>query len=673
MTFRIPSQGRVSQPNSSDVQGTIYATRNIDLDEEGYIKLSPGVIDFYNEAADADFGNVQSMFHGSNVYFVGGDLFREGTIEFNSTPQNVTATDTTPPSPGPEEDGVFFNGTEVVSDGSNVKYNASGTWTTISGTQSPAIGNPSCMAVFPAQNSLLFGTGNKVNRINSSWTVAQTLTLPADYEVTSIDVNGAYAYIATRHAENGEAVLFLWLGATTTNDGSFGVGTFEISTVRKYQSSVALVDSLGRLLQFTGSGFQELASLPVYYTRQAWASASNEYGGISNRGMVVDGDLIYLSITAEIDADNQYYIDNMPGGVWCYDPKVGLYHKYSPSNSSYVQDVGVGSGDVNTTTNVITVTGITVPSTGTPVYYSSFSGAIGGLSDDSWYYTIKVTDTTFKVANTKQEADSGTEVSLTSTGTTNYFFFLDHKDYGCTDQETRSSILVLNNTEYNQRQFGRVIFASPNPTATGTERWRLNITCPRLENQGYFVTPKMFASNPTDTFTSITLRFLPLKYGDKITVKYKTTEKTGFPIMPPSRQVATRQVTWTSATTFTTTATPDTGFYYLENLEAGDEMEVLGGASSGFISEVESVTKSGYQYTVTLKDASPFYASGDLSVVKFDNWTTLEEIDYTYEDTQKTIAVDSQAGWAQFKIIMKGNDIKVFDNLIDNKVYGRPR
>lgn len=675
MTFRIPSQGRVSQPNSSDVQGTLYATRNIDLDEEGYIKLASATVSVFGEVDDAEFDNVHSMFHGSNIYFVGNDLFRENQVSIGSSFSNVTTgSDTTPPSPGAEEDGVFFNGTEVVSDGSSVKYNNAGTWTSISGTQSPAAGEPSCMAVFPSQNSLLFATGNKVNRINTSWTVSQTLTIPADYLVTSMDVNGAYAYIATRHKENGEAVLFLWLGSTTTNDGAFGVGTYGIQSIRKYQSSVAMMDSLGRLLQFTGSGFAELAALPVYFTRTNWGDANNDYGNIYNRGMVVDGDLIYLNIANETEDTNRRFLSNQIGNIWCFDPEVGLYQRYSYTNTEFTTE-SVITSDINVSTDIIT-SGTTVPSTGALVFVEAGTTNVEGLIGGRYYYIIKVSDSSFKLAETYQKAIEGDNIDLVSiTGAVGInLFFLSQKDYGQGIEANSGASIVLNNTEYNTVELNRSGYTAEvySPTMVGS--WRYMQTCQPIRNLGYFVTPKMLASETEDQFISAVLRFKQLDYGDKITVKYKDKDRARFPVMPNSSNRTDNYVTWTSSTTFTTVSAPADNFYDLTTVEVGDEVEIIGGAGSGVISHIASITKSGFQYTITLEEANPFVEVNDKSLIKIDNWTVLETIDgATFTDSEYTFAADRNSGFIQYKIVMEGVGVAIYDNIFQTRPYKRRR
>lgn len=678
MSFRIPSADRrLSQPNNSDVNGNLYQTRNIDLDEEGYIKLAQGTVSVYDESKDADFNHVTSLFSSiSGLHFVGDDLFRVGTVEFGMSVTNSSATDTTPPTPGSRQDGVLFNGSDVVTDaGGAVKYQDSGTWTTIAGVTAST---PSAVTVFPVQNSLLVGASNKVFRVNTSWAVAQTLTLPADYKVTSIDINGNYAYIGTTHIYYEEAMMFVWTGINTTNDGSYGVGAPEVMSLRKYGSSVAILDSKGRLSQFNGSGFTPLGALPIAYKNDEWGSRATAANPMSGNGMTVDGDLIYINVSTVVDGYNRSVNPAFIGNVWCYDPKVGLYQKYSTTNNTVLSDTAIDTADINTTTDVITVSGITVPPTGSAVFYTGTT-AIGGLVLNSWYFVINQSSTTLKLAQTYEDAMTGAAIDLTSTSNTNKLYFVKQYDYGqgvaVSSDGSNGGISVLSDVRYDERQLGRIAFTFDTFSLTSTTRqWKLVLPCPAIKNLGYFVTPKMFAENSKDIFNSITLRFKPLTYKDKITIKYRTSERSGLPAVPRSQTTTDNLVTWTSATTFTTPSSVTENFYDFSTVEVGDEVEVIAGSGSGFMSEVASISKSGFQYTVTIADSNPFITASDTSMVKIDNWTTLEVIDgSTFAGTEKVVSVDANSGWAQFKIIMEGVGVTIYDNIISTKGYERAR
>lgn len=208
----------------------------------------------------------------------------------------------------------------------------------------------------------------------------------------------------------------------------------------------------------------------------------------------------------------------------------------------------------------------------------------------------------------------------------------------------------------------------------GTTRWRYMQTVPPLRNIGYFVTPKMFADNPTDQFSSITLRFKPLDYGEKIVVKYRTQDKLRFPVVPNSSNRADNYISWSNATTFTTPASPSDNFYDLSTASVGDEVEIISGGGAGFIAHIASISRSGFQYTISLDASNPFYVASDTSMIKVDNWTTLETIDgTTFSGSEKTIPVDANGAWVQFKIVMEGVGVTIYDVLIPNKAFEQSR
>lgn len=71
---------------------------------------------------------------------------------------------------------------------------------------------------------------------------------------------------------------------------------------------------------------------------------------------------------------------------------------------------------VNTSTEVITLSDATPYPTGTPIIFSSTGTVPAGLTAGVTYYSIYLTATTIKVATSEANADAGTAINLTSTG-----------------------------------------------------------------------------------------------------------------------------------------------------------------------------------------------------------------------------------------------------------------
>ncbi len=89
--------------------------------------------------------------------------------------------------------------------------------------------------------------------------------------------------------------------------------------------------------------------------------------------------------------------------------------------------VGAGTGTKVATFSsrsgdIITVTGLSNASnnefqTGQAVLYDTTSGAISGLTDNTTYYVVRVTNTSFSLATTLADAQNGTVITLSSDGT----------------------------------------------------------------------------------------------------------------------------------------------------------------------------------------------------------------------------------------------------------------
>src|SRR4030067_2536454 len=93
MTIRIPNDSKeYAVSNASDLKGNIWNTRNINLDEEGYIKLSSRAVSILSEEDDADaqlavaFGRSGSI-NGTNTFnILTTDLARTADISETALP-----------------------------------------------------------------------------------------------------------------------------------------------------------------------------------------------------------------------------------------------------------------------------------------------------------------------------------------------------------------------------------------------------------------------------------------------------------------------------------------------------------------------------------------------------------------------------------------------------------
>lgn len=670
MTYIIPSQTtkQIRQPNNNDLLGELYVTKNINLDEEGYIKLSPPAVAIMTTDDDADFLAVDSMHQNAgNLWIPSQDIFTGVSIG-RSTLTNRDS-DTGSPNAGYEEDSVYFNGTDVVSVDANILYrSATTTWTSVSLSLDSNL--PTSMCSFEATAGLMVGNSNIVKLVNTSWAVAVTLTLPVDYAVTSLAVNGATAYIATRHKGGGDAKLFIWDGTSTSSDQSYSSGGTELFSIKEHGSSIAGINSLGQLLRFNGGGFDVLASLPAYYIGSDWSDDSNDHAKVSDRGLVADGSLLYIRLDPTLWSMTDNYIPNFVGGLWCYDPKVGLYCKNTPSYTRLSKET-IATADVDVSTNIITVGVVTVPITGTPViYYSAQSTRLKPLYDTTCYYVIKLSDTTLKLATSYANAIAGTAIDLTTTGNNSQeLVFYTPNDYGWTYSGDRGSTLVLSTQTYSTDFAERVIMTAElwAKQDVTTQKSVLNVIQPYLPNRGYFITPRLNSINIQETYPMMYLKFRPLGADDSILIKYRVVDKDSINVQTREAQNS-RGGTWTSTTTFTS-------ILDLSTVEVGDEVEIVGGVGAGLLAHVSTITENAGTYTVTLDEGFAWAVNNDLMYFVVTNFKRLETIDNTNKTSSKGYAevplinADNTSTFVQLKIELRGIETTISELQVANKTF----
>lgn len=147
-----------------------------------------------------------------------------------------------------------------------------------------------------------------------------------------------------------------------------------------------------------------------------------------------------------------------------------------------------------------------------------------------------------------------------------------------------------------------------------------------------------------------------LDIDDKVQVKYRSKE-----IDP---LIAT--ITWTSTTTFTTTALIES--YWESGI--GGEVEVIQGIGSGKCAHITNVLFSSPTYTVTVDES--FYGATGSSIARFQHWKKVGELAYGQDKTVLTAPIDKSANWAQIKLwgLFRGRD--AIENIVVTNDNSRP-
>jgi hypothetical protein len=682
--IRIPSRStqKISIPNTSDLEGNIYYTKNINLNDEGYLQLSSRSVMVQSEKIDSGFKLPVALGRLLNDNFYVGTASGNYLLNMQSDNYTLVAdTGTSVPTNTLYSGGGFFNNDWHIADGSFglwKKDHTTGNWTLKVTGISTGVANS--LEQNRWTKSFCIASNNTVINVDTSYAAvsnASPLTLVADLEVTALAFNNTQIGIATKLGntafwQSQEAYFCVWDGSTENINEMYSVGSDTILSVVTYLTSYALLTRKGKLLYFNGSGFKELATLPFNFRNYIWSDPV--VVKMLGKCMYVEDSKIYINIPTMYNAfgtKGQQYIENSPSGIYCYDPRFGLSHKYSHSNS-LAYYIGVTSGGISTSTGTFT-TANAIPETGSQIkYVNSSSTVIGGLTINSVYYVTRLTSTTFKLATTYQNALDGVNITITSTGaSSNNFLGLAREDYGIslTNGYTGTIVQVATNTNmHDHLLYGSQVIDGTDNATYGV----LNFTVSGFENRGYFVTPKFVSTELQDSHKKLWLKYSPLKVGDAIIAKVQTDKISGIPVSSPQ---ATGTTLWTSATTFTTTCDISEAYAWF-NLDTANnqlELEVLSGSGAGQMSQITTITLNGSTYTVTVADTIIGASNGKYLNFLINNWkvlyTTEQNASLTSSDTKgwAEYPIASQSKWCKVKVELRGVDTRIEELLLDNE------
>lgn len=656
--IKLPISSQWKQTNSGEVFGSLHATRNIDFDDAGYLKLARKSTAILNNTSN--LGSISSIQYVSPASNAGYYLMTSDRPFRYITGTTATDLNTSGLSGGSTYDGVAWQGKWYYTqdtafrnyDGSSVSA-ALGSLTTLES-------HPMC--VVEHLNQLAIGNGNTILFYDTSHTLisASTITLGSIYSVKWIVWKNNTIFIGTKNKMGGKAMMFVATGSSTSVDAGYQVDGNWLFSGCTYKSTIACVSSNGELLEFNGGGFNRLAQFPVFSKKYSWYSGTGFVNGrMSHRGMVADGDNIFLNIDGAVGNSN-YYTNDMPSGLWQFDPSVGLYHK---AGNGFNKLYSLTASSIDTATGIFTVSSYTSP-TGTMVGYS---GDAGGLITQSYYFIIRLSSTTFKLATSYNNAIAGTSIQIPTAGASSIFYFQENDEAGrvvgynqpasiqlISDLDDTSQLLQMTRGGilYGNRQVSTDTLASQYPTfATLTKGF----------NIGSFITQKIFSQGLSDSWNKIFVKVKNLNEGcDKVIVKYRTRNVSSLPIVS-----TTIPAIWVTATQFTTTKN-------LTGLSVGDEFEFIDGRCSGYNVHITSLDYNGntFTWTVGIDETLPNVVAGDKSYFVADNWT--KYLTSTSDSTDGIASSDSitHSKWIQLKVELRGVSSPVVEEIqVINTLY----
>jgi hypothetical protein len=649
----IPQEQRWNQSNASDLFGNIAQTKNITFDNDGYLKLSNSVRATTNSVLQTNIGRVVALsttvtaplagyiaITDNRSFGMAEDILKEIPTDLGSALNGNGLSNSS-----------FWDGEIIWSRNNNVAYYGSGAGSMeISGNFLTSGGDKHVITQFLSKgdNVLAISNLNEVYIIeafsSSVPTILLTLTIPSDFLITSMVYFNQNLYIGTRNRTGSLAAMYVWNGTGEAPQQVFEVDSNIIIDLVMWRDSVVALLGNGSLVRFNGGGFDMLDAFPIYYSNITLPIAK---GNTLSRGITMSShkDKIYINISSS-DARTSL---NMPHGIWCFDPQVGLYHRYALSRSTTRTGTvsSVSSGD-----NEVTIGTSIVPITGTEAFFEPDTGAtIGGLSADTKYFVIKKSDTVFSLATTKQNALDGVAINITSAGSgTRKFVFFPNADFGSFWNFRAGSVLPIQfqplKTQFsNDIMWGGSIYNADTFLGSASETF-IGSTSDEVESRGYFITPKILNPNILNQTNNFVIKFKPLRNElDKIVIKYRNKDD-GVEESEP--------IEWTSATTFTGM----TG-------EIGQEVEILSGKGAGIIGHITSVTGG-----ITIDTSYENYVAGDKARAVIRNWTKLAEIDQTTVDNAKgffEVQLDASGKFIQIKVELRGIGVTIEQILLDTK------
>jgi hypothetical protein len=636
--MKIPDNKQWSQTNEGNLKGILHETQNMNINPAGQLELAYKSFSLYNSQKDSDFGYVQAIefYDGEYIAVTDDEAFGIG-LDGNGNSQ-IPFT----PSLSNNTDAKVCFDRLYVSRATDLAY-YDGSWTD---TVASLSDNPHPIAVFDSLPTfkLAVGDGNSVRTYNSSHAAnTDVLTLPSQYTVTCLEYRSGYLYVGTRSSTTDEARVFIWNGNGSNAQYEVNMGAQWVFALTPFGSTVAAITDSGELSLISGSSKLPLAALPVFYNKNTrWlVDSSPDFGRVHNNGMVTDGESILINLDGDT---SQGFIPEMKTGVWEYNQKTGLNHKYSYSADNLVRDQSLTLAD-----NVITTSANHMLKDGDSVVFSTTGGLVGVDSDIEYYVSVESANE-IKLYQTKTALLAGKNLTITGTPTTaDDLIYIQNSDYYA-DNATVGAISL---TTYQKSQPAnvntQVLFGSRVDDQDGNTFYTVNAVSSTY-NIGHIITQRLYSSAIKDNWNELYI-YLDgvLTENDTVTVKVSTSDQ--------ERKVKLQGV-WASTTEISNFSTNHIGAF--DNVQKGDEIVLIDGYGRG--QSVNVVDKQITPTTVRLTvDKAIGLANSQVSFY-FTNYQVVKTLtkDNLDKGVLKSQLLKTKASpWVMIKLVVTGFDVAI--------------
>jgi len=661
MSSKIPQNNKqiLVTNGKESFQGTIAYTKNIDLDEDGYIKLSPPMVKIYSnetsEGGDVDLDLPLDIFsYDDGAYKV---ITNDRAFNFSLTALDFT-----------EDTGLtsWLNTSRVINwNNGNWFVNATNIYeydgTNGNATYTSRIsGELQYPELFTNKNTLVASNGsNLLKQYNTSYANTTDLTIPANFKISGTAYSNNFMGVITRQSKNqGNAYFFTWDGSTTSANAGYPVNDSFLTTIASYASSWVVMTSSGELLYFNGGGFESLGALPGFYTANDYISLGSGNFITMGKNIDVDGYGIYVNSPSlpEYSQNKKPYKPHVSGGVYFYDRKNGLYHRYSPSYSRYSENTGASLSNVITLSTHFLETGDEI--------WVDESSLVA--TSRTIYYAIKVSDTEIKLASSYDNAIAETNITLTDGNIGLYY--AERKDFGVDSIRIQDLGLVKKARDYtgflDTGILPTFMGASIRPNdLTGPRKNVLCALAPQISNRGYVVTGKFQTDSYEDTWQKIGVKYKKLSPQSSIIVKVKTKDEEPLIIGDETLyndNYTGESVTWDSSRKNFVTSVD------ISDYEEGDEVYVFDGAGAGQSAHITNITADG---AVTLDEIIRGVTNGAKSCVMLSKYKKLGTIDADCTEGVKHFPLNSTSPSVEVKLELRGIGVTISEILVINKSH----
>lgn len=178
----------------------------------------------------------------------------------------------------------------------------------------------------------MVGDGNLVHVMDKNEKVKNSrLVFPSEFEAIWIRSSYDGTWIGCRNKVNRESEVFFWDESSENYNRGYKVMS-DMTFAGVIKNGIPFtVNGEGQLLQFTGSGFQEAAVFPNFQRiNRKLDDGNTARRNIHRNGMAVIEGKIHINLNAS-DANFGVVsqLIDFHSGIWTYDEKQGLRHKYA--------------------------------------------------------------------------------------------------------------------------------------------------------------------------------------------------------------------------------------------------------------------------------------------------------------------------------------------------------